>query len=443
VSNRHAKAAAALVAQWITDGNQPTDPTAHARCICGAPRADHSGKAQSGACADTGCKRYREHPVEALALRAWWANASRDPMTDVDDVHNRDRDKRIGKMAADEWGVGPSDTGSCRKAIEYRERPPEGFEPLPEDSRAAAVGTAVHATVEAARRRLYPWREFSVPVVIPGLDRKGEADEYDGIVADVTDYKTAGEYVWEWIVGPNGPKDDQWEQVMMYGYGLRLTGREVRTVTIEYVRRATGEGERFTRPYDEAVALAALDRLMAINTSLDLGQELPRDRSGPSDDPLCRRCFARAHCWNMTAAEAAGRTPEGFTLVQDKPEIAWALAEYDRGRSLEKEGKEIKERHRGLLDGLQANDYGAFTLSWSGGKPKAPAPDIEARVNQLESFYDLPDGNRPPLIDLPFPTVVRTPKATIGVKATRLAKRIERGDQVEGAEEITGNEGAA
>lgn len=339
--------------------------------------------------------------------------------------------KTARARAEGRFGVGPSDLSSCEKAIEFRERPPEGHEPVDVPKAAAIVGILLHDAATNARVAIYPWRQFGVQVHIPGLDEPGEADEVDPIIGRVTDYKTASGYKWD-KVGKDGPPDGEWEQVQTYGLGLIDAGYTINEVELLYVNRETGEWESHKRPYDHDAALAAVGRLHAIMDALEAGDPLPRRRRnddllGPTVNTLCARyCPHVKTCWNLDDVPP-GRTPEGFLLVQadDDGSIARTLGVYDEARTAEGEAKKAKEYARTLLEGLEPGEYGPYILNWTGGKASSK-PDPQGRIAVLEqAIIDAIDTGTPPPhpTELPYPTVTKTSAKAISVKPVRKAKR--------------------
>lgn len=305
----------------------------------------------------------------------------------------RPRSRKTARARTEsKWGVGPSDLSSCRRAVQYRERPPDDLVLNEVDKSAAYLGTMVDEGYKRARRRRYPWRRFSTTrkpfhVVIPGIDSPGEPDEYDPIIGRVTDYKTAGAWAWERI-GKFGPFPDMWDQALVYGLGLEDAGEkvtEVEVIVVNLSGRENGTTDTFRRRYDRQEALVALARLHAILDGLDAGGDLPRDREGPSVDPICAKfCPFRDYCWQVPAAEAAGRSPESYVLVHDDADVEATLAEYDEGRALESEGKRRKDVARARLDGVERGEYGPYELGWRGGGKKWQ-PDPAARMRQVEA----------------------------------------------------------
>lgn len=406
------------LAALLDDPAPPVGPSVEP-CVCGAPRWAHTGRARTGRCADTGCARYRRDLVDALVERALTGRAASFG-DDLKRFETAQRAKRV-RRAEGTLGIGPSDTANCPKAIEFRERPPEDFVRAPEDKRPARIGAMIHRDWITVDRALYPWRLHEYPVPIPGLDSPNiKVDRYDPITGDVDDAKTAGDWMWN-HVGVDGPDEEVWEQVLLYAYGLATLGFPVRRVRLIYIKRDNGHDEVFTRPYDEAAALKALNRLLGYAMTLDAGGSLPRSRSGPSTDPICRGCFARVTCWNMTRAEALGRSPESLTVLGediDPAEVEWTLVSYDEARGRESVGKADKAKAKALLDGVPLGQYGEWYLGETAGGRKV---DHKGRVEQLEAYYDLPDGERPPLTDLLYPKTATA--GSISVNRQRKAKR--------------------
>ncbi|MFJ4189419.1 hypothetical protein [Kitasatospora sp. NPDC089509] len=392
-------------------------------CRCGAPRHTHRGQKRSGGHPSTNCARYHRDPADVLLERAQTAAHARlgDDLAASERTGRRRRPRRPKKPG--QWSIGASDTSSCRRAIWYRENPPPGYAPAPVDRRAARAGTLIHDSVSRRRRALYPWRLYEQSVTLPGLDRPSRYDEYDPVTGVLYDYKTAGDWKWG-LVGNDGPPETEWDQTQLYGLALNLAGDVVTEVRIIYFERKSGEDEEFTRPFDEQAARRALGRLTAIATALDLGTAPPRDRSGPSTDVICRRfCPARIHCWSMAEAQAAGRSPESYTLVTDKADIEWALGEYDRHRAAKSTAEKAQNVAKALLDGVPPDTYGEYEYVRTAGRLKDPEPDHQARVRQLEAFWDSPLNERPALHELDYPTKRSRTSGNTQVRRVRASKR--------------------
>jgi len=354
-----------------------------------------------------------------VAIAAWDASRARS---------NKTADAR----EAGQFGVGPSDLSACQKAVEFRERPPEGHEPVPTDKAAAIMGTLIHEGATEARRDLYPWRRFKVPVTVPGLDRDGEADEVDPVIGRVTDYKTAGQYKWD-RVGQYGPPDGEWKQVLGYAFGLIAAGHDITEVELLYVNRETGRWESHKRQYVHEDALAAVSKLHALMDALEAGDPLPRQRGddillGPTVNTLCARfCPHVKTCWNLDEVPE-GRTPEGWAQVRDDTDgaITATLATYDEARAIAKAAKERQDYAKTLLAGLEPGAYGDYTLRWTGGGAPKEVDDVDARVTQLtDVMIEAFEAQVPPPnpVVLPWPTKKKPARTAIEVKGVRVADR--------------------
>lgn len=389
-------------ASEILAGGLPIGPRTDP-CVCRTGRMVHGGRTHTGGNPASGCTRYRIDPAWELAYRA----AEGQNSTLGKDLRNADkalRDKhyRSNPRKPGEWSIGASDTSTCPRKIQYRNAPPDDLVRASEDTREALAGTMLHEGITTRMQLLYPWREFGGKVRIPGLDRDSEFDVYDPITAELEDYKSAGRYRWD-LVGDHGPDLTVWEQVMLYAYALIASGRPVRTVRVSYYHREKGHDETFVGPYDESMAKIALDRLLGYATSLDLGIDLPKTGTGPSNDELCRRCFARLHCWNIPAAESAGRSPESYTILGPAPadpEVVWAIREKVRTATERLDAEKEEKVAKGLLTGITPGRYGDFEGYESGG---GGGDDHAAYAEALARFYVLPDAERPALEDITMP----------------------------------------
>lgn len=408
----------------------PADPRATQVCRCAyeygciGDRGSHAGEAGDGPCGGTvrdvesppcPCPEFRRDEEAEAAL----AVADEHPRVAIalfDAARPRSR-KTADARAEGTFGVGPSDLAECRKRIEYRERPPDGYEPDPSDKSAAFLGTMIHDGYTAARRARYPDRRFGFKVAILGIPRPGEVDEYSRFLARVTDYASAGEYRWE-RVGKYGPEEDKWDQAFTYGLAIEDAGEPVREIELIYVRRSTGETETFRRPYSRQAAMRALARLHAILDALEAGTPLPRDREGPTLDARCAGCEAVRHCWQLDAVPE-GRTPESFLLIRDDATVAGLLEEYDAAREEAKPPDSVKERVKVLVEGVEPGRYGNLTLGWTGGRPDI-VPDPKARIAQLEAALDEREPGASSA--LPWPTMRITTRRSIQIKRVRLAQ---------------------
>lgn len=422
-------AAAEILRGGYTDEGEDDEARLHP-CVCTAPRAEHTGESGTGKCERTGCRRYRVNQTWALVYRV--LDADRMSLGDsirAADWRERQRHYRANPRKDGEWSIGASDTSTCPKAIQYRNKPPDDLELAPEDKRPARIGTIVHDETMRRMKALYPWRQFKRRVLIPGLDRESELDMYDPLTGVVDDIKTAGDWKWD-ALGDDGPDQETWEQVLLYGLALEEAGEYVTRVRLSYIKRCNGHDEPFEMPYDRRAAEAARQRLLGYATALDLGHDLPRAGNGPSHGFPCAGCPYRWHCWNVPAAERVGRSPESYTILgaePDEPEVVWAIEKRIDAAAQEKAGKAAVAEARTLLEGVPPGRYGDY----EGYEQKVPGfggVDPARYVETLEANYVLTDGERPPLTALIKPTKPKAWYTRWGKvrKATRDRERLER-----------------
>jgi hypothetical protein len=177
--------------------------------------------------------------------------------------HPRSQQKRIG----------PSEVGTpCTRKLAYK------LGEVPEaNPRGAAwrptVGTATHAWLAdafVAENLRLGWTryllELSVsPGEIDGTPVVGSLDLYDRVTGDVADWKIVGITTLR-TVRRSGPTPKYRGQLHQYGRGCTRRGLPVGNVHLGYlpVNGELGDAHWWSEPYDEAVAVEALDRASAI-----------------------------------------------------------------------------------------------------------------------------------------------------------------------------------
>lgn len=169
------------------------------------------------------------------------------------------------------------------------------------------------------------------------------------------------------------------------------------------------------------MAQKALDRLIELATALDLGVVPPRDGAGPQTFP-CRMCPARAHCWQIDAAQAAGRSPESYTVLgaePDDPTIAWAAGQLIAAKDVERDAKTARQAAEALLDGIEPGEYGDFVIRLR----RRDMPDYKGSFQRLLDLYGMPEVHRPPVEEVADP-LKRTDRWT-EVKRRRAARKAE------------------
>jgi hypothetical protein len=400
-------------------------------CACGDGQYAHAGKKGTGRCravrtvdgdpVPCGCTRYRVDPAWDLAYTAIdAANTSLGHSLRSYDQQQREKHYQKNPRREGQWSLGPSDAGTCRRAIWYRNLPPEDLVLDPTDGREARMGEIIHTEVERRLREMYPWREYEVPVQLPGLDRDARPDWYDPITAEIEDLKTAGDWRWD-QVDDFGVSEDVWKQVFLYGLAKHRQGYPVETIRVTYLKRCNGHDQTFVEDFDLDLAEKYLNELLSIAQALDIvhaadmddpGELLPRDRSGPSTDPLCKRCPFRSHCWNLAQAKESPRwnlvrlgderSGESYTILGPEPvdeNVEWAIQQNVEAKAQARDWEKVKEETKALIEGLEPRRYGDHKIDeqWYGG-----GPDYKQDSANLRRMLEA--GEMPDVENMPIPT---------------------------------------
>lgn len=197
--------------------------------------------------------------------------------------------------------IGPSEIGQpCGRRIAYKLL---GHPERPSDPAwLPTIGTAVHAWLEdvllednkhwiatCGHPRWYTETRVNVGT-INGIDITGSADVYDRVTATVVDWK---------IVGPStlrtykahGPGDQYRSQGHLYGRGFTRAGLPVDRIMIAFLPRNAPLDNAYYwhEPYDEQIALDALDRANGIALGAALLGHQVLDQL-PAVESYCRNC---------------------------------------------------------------------------------------------------------------------------------------------------------
>jgi hypothetical protein len=421
-------------------------------CVCGDGQFAHAGKKATGKCSGVydvdihgnpvpcTCSRFRLDPAWELAYTAYDAShMSLGHALREFDSRQRTAHHKKNPRTAGTWSLGASDAGTCRRAVWYRNMAPADLVRDPVDQREARMGEIIHEETVRRLKVLFPWREFEQKVALPGLDREVRYDWYDPITAEVTDLKTAGDWRWD-QVDDFGVTLDVWKQVFLYGLALHRMGQPVSTVRVTYLKRCNGHDQTFVEDFDVELAEQYLSELLAIAQALDIvhaemeryeaeqeralatdpehkaaaydpGELLPRDRSGPSTDPLCQRCPFRSHCWNLVQAKDAhwnlvrvndSRSGESYTILGPEPvdpNVEWAIQQNVEAKAQARDWEKVKDETKALIEGLEPRRYGDHKIDeqWYGG-----GPDYKTDSANLRRMLEA--GERPDVANMPMPT---------------------------------------
>lgn len=197
------------------------------------------------------------------------AELARQSVLDARTVYN---DAMVRAPRSQQKRLGPSQLGNgCDRCLvhmlagteEVRQGPPPW---LP------TVGTAVHAWAEQAMidhlaasgsTRWLPETKVTVGE-LRGEPVTGTADLFDRDLGVVIDLKVVGEYTRKKVrADGSGTPTTYRNQIQMYGRGLARAGEEVNAVAIYFIARngtSLAVDRVYAAPYDEQVAVAALDR---------------------------------------------------------------------------------------------------------------------------------------------------------------------------------------
>jgi CRISPR/Cas system-associated exonuclease Cas4 (RecB family) len=167
--------------------------------------------------------------------------------------------------------IGPSELGGCRRKVWYR----LNDQPETNDNEmklAAIMGTAIHAEIE---RALADNPDVMIETSVEYNGMKAHIDCYVPGTGDVIDWKTSKVKNLSYF-----PSTQQRWQVQTYGYLLAKNGHDVKRVSLVAIARDGDERDVkvHTEPYDETIALQALNWLSAIKVA-DTAPDPERDAS--------------------------------------------------------------------------------------------------------------------------------------------------------------------
>jgi len=184
----------------------------------------------------------------------------------VEELINALRDKDASRSRSNQTQIGPSELGGCSRKVWYR----INSQPATNDDSlklAAIMGTAIHAEIENALTRKDPEaKRFQLETEV----------EYNGMKAHVDCYLPEDKMIVDWktikakTAGYFPSKQQRW-QVQVYGY-LMMHGAKKPVEKVALVAICRDGDERdviiHEEPYDESIALEALEWLKQIRESV-------------------------------------------------------------------------------------------------------------------------------------------------------------------------------
>jgi CRISPR/Cas system-associated exonuclease Cas4 (RecB family) len=249
--------------------------------------------------------------------------------------------------------IGPSELGGCRRKVWYKlnDQPETNENEL---KLAAIMGTAIHSAIEAS---LADNKDVLLEQTVEYDGMKAHVDCFIPGTGDVVDWKT----VKTKNLSHFPTKQQRW-QVQTYGYLIDKSGLgKVQNVNLVAIARDGDERDILvhSEPYDEAIALEALDWLSTIKTS-DLAPEPEKDES-----------YCRFYCKYFDASGEMGCTGlkkgnmgDDLPVVEDH-EASMNVLHYAQ---LDEEIKALEKKKEGLrenLFGISGVTTTGYEIRWS------------------------------------------------------------------------------
>jgi hypothetical protein len=249
--------------------------------------------------------------------------------------------------------IGPSELGGCRRKVWYRlnDQPETNENEL---KLAAIMGTAIHSAIEAA---FAGHNSILLEQTVEYDGMKAHVDAYLPDTGDVIDWKTVKAKNLSYF-----PSQQQRWQVHTYGYLIDKSGKgKPKTVNLVAIPRDGDERDIkvHSEPYDETIALEALNWLAAIKESAEAPAP-ERDES-----------YCKFYCKFYDASGEMGcvglkkeRTKTELPVINDTDTAIKAMhyVQIDEEiKALETEKESLREALTGIT-GLTATGY---EIRWS------------------------------------------------------------------------------
>ena len=248
-------------------------------------------------------------------------------------LHNKENSRARSTQVQ----IGPSELGGCRRKVWYR----LNDQPETNDAElklAAIMGTAIHSAIESA---FAGDNSIILEQTVEYNGMKAHVDAFLPDTGDVIDWKTVKAKNLSYF-----PSLQQRWQVQVYGYLIDKAGKgKPRTVNLVAIPRDGDERDIkvHSEPYDEAIALEALNWLAAIKEA--------KEAPAPERD----ESYCKFYCKFYDASGEMGcvglkkeRTKTELPFIDNSDADTNAL-EY---LQLDNQIKELTERKEALRDGL-------------------------------------------------------------------------------------------
>ena len=262
-------------------------------------------------------------------------------------------DKENKKARSTQVQIGPSELGGCRRKVWYR----LNNQPETNDNElklAAIMGTAIHAAIENA---LADNKEVVLEQTVEYGGMKAHVDCYIPSIGAVVDWKTVKAKNLNYF-----PSSQQRWQVQVYGYLISKSGLgKVQTVNLVAIPRDGDERDVLvhSEPYDETIALEALNWLEAIKQS-DVAPSPERDES-----------YCKFYCKYYDASGEMGCVGlKKERIKTELPEIDDASADLNAQHyvQIDNQIKELEAKKNELRDnllGITGVTKTGFEIKWS------------------------------------------------------------------------------
>jgi hypothetical protein len=233
------------------------------------------------------------------------------------------------------------------------------------------MGTAIHAAIEDAITTLDPeGKDYLVETAVEYGDMKAHVDLFVPGIGAVIDWKTSKIKNLGYF-----PSTQQRWQVQLYGYLLSKNGYEVKTVNLVAIARDGSEKDIkvHTEPYDESMALTALNWLASVKASTVL-PEPEKDQS-----------FCKDYCQYYDVTEemgCGGLKKERIVLsevVIEDAEVDKHALHYLQLDSKIKELEKEKDSLKASLEGNTGTTKSGIEISWTTvkGRETVDAKEVE------------------------------------------------------------------
>lgn len=299
-------------------------------------------------------------------LQALVCDALNDAMTDTPQPTYRQ-----------DGGLSMSALGGCRRQGAYwlaHTTPTERIS----DSRAAEVGTALHAQWLPMMAELLGGScEVETALTAGDVSVPGTVDLllHDAVI----DLKTVNQRGFDLLTAPRR----RW--VAQVTAGALATGCADCAVLV--VDRDTGRVKWFQwQTVDHAADV--WDWIADANRD---PEQVARDFRGPGIDRECDWCPFAWTCW----PEQEGAAPQAI-LIQDDPGTEAMLAQYVDAAAREKQAKADRDFARACLSGSPAGQYGTLQLKWRRSAGRERLDDTEARRLLADLGMPIPVTQGPP-----------------------------------------------